>query len=424
MAGLTTYHGSGRPTLRGYWLQSPGNRQLTYDDGNNGGVANIMIDSDDHWDLPGRNSPGQAAGVDAHFYASVVYDYYQSVHQRNSFDNGGASMRSIVHAIADNLNDAFWNGQQVVYGDGNGSDIRELSGAVDVVGHEWTHAYIQFTSNLIYQDESGALSESFSDQMGTSIEFYADEALTSNCTQVSGGCADWLVGEDVWMFSNAQPGLRNMADPEEYGSTDPYFPVSFPDHFSEWFPDALDRDNGGVHINSGIANHAYYLLVNGGPNASCASPDNHNSGHCIDSDDTQDNYNSVTAIGLSVTAISLADAEKIFYQAFTALSSGANMCAARDATEAVATSLFSSAAQQVTSTTDAWVAVGLTDLACGLAGGDTTPPETNIAYSPNNPSSSSEATFEFTSSEGAPPSNAAWTWPPSRPAPAPRPIMG
>ena len=177
ISGLTTDHSQDRRRRdRGYWLQSGENRQLTYDDGNDGGVANIMIDDDNHWDLvtTDRSSPGQPAGVDAHFYADVVYNYYDTVHGRNSFNGSGASMVSIVH-IGDNLNNAFWNGQQVVYGDGDGIDIRELSGALDVVAHEWTHAYIQYTSNLIYQDESGALSESFSDQMGTSIEFWAHD---------------------------------------------------------------------------------------------------------------------------------------------------------------------------------------------------------------------------------------------------------
>jgi len=127
---LTTDHWQDRRRRnQGFWLQSVGNRQLTYDDENNGGNANIMIDSGtgNHWDLPGRNSPGQPAGVDAHFYASVVDDYYLDIHGLDSFNGAGASMVSIVHAIEDNLSNAFWNGQLVVYGDGDEDlNIREL----------------------------------------------------------------------------------------------------------------------------------------------------------------------------------------------------------------------------------------------------------------------------------------------------------
>ena len=355
---LTTYHGSGRPQNRGYWLQSFGNRQLTYDDGNNGGVANIMIDSgtDNDW----HDDLRQPAGVDAHFYARVVDDYYQMIHSRNSFNNLGASMVSIVH-IGDNLSNAFWNGNVVAYGDGDGVEFLEFSGSLDVVGHEWTHAVTDYTSNLIYQNESGALNESFSDQMGNSIEFYAH----ANDLDPTVG-PDWLVAEDISLFEDAEPGYRNMADPEEDGSTGGYYPARFPDHYSEWFPDPEDRDNGGVHINSGIPNHAYYLLVNGGLNASCAdTEENHNDAHCDDSDDSEDTQDN----NLNVIGIGLADAEKIFYQGFTGLNSSATLCDARWATEAVANSSFPAHSPSVA---NAWVAVGLTDTVCGAP--DTTEP--------------------------------------------------
>ena len=209
IGGLTTRHSTGRPQNRGYWLQSSGNRQLTYDDGNNGGVANIMIDSDNDWhDELGPNSPGQPAGVDAHFYANVVDDYFQNIHGRNSFNNGGASMVSIVHIPNSNSNNAFWNGQQVVYGDGDGTEFREFSGALDVVGHEWTHAVTDYSSNLIYQNESGALNESFSDQMGNSIEFFADgKGLDPTVSP------DWLIAEDISLFPRHSARLSQHGRP-------------------------------------------------------------------------------------------------------------------------------------------------------------------------------------------------------------------
>ena len=367
-----------RPRNRGYWLQSPGNRQLTYDDEHNGGNANIMIDDDDHWDLvtEDRSSPGQPAGVDAHFYASLVYGYFKEIHGRNSFNNADASMLSIVHIPDIDRNNAFWNGQAVFYGDGDGIDIRELSGALDVVGHEWTHAVIQYTSNLIYKDESGALSESFSDQMGTSIEFWADEDVSSECTVVSGGsggCADWLIGEDVWNWdptdpTDPPPGLRSMADPAEYGD---------PDYYDERNTDS--GDNGGVHTNSGIPNHAFYLLVKGGSNAGCDTVHHPpNLPHTADCGDDR----------VVVTGIGLKDAEKIFYGAFTGLQSNATMSNARNATVAMASSLekidcgnekcVATGAEQ--STSKAWEAVGLAPPAPPAP--DTTPPTvTNVNYS-------------------------------------------
>jgi Zn-dependent metalloprotease len=368
MTDLTTLHNDkGRPSLRGYWLQSSGDRQLTYNDDNNGGQASIMVDADNHWTESGRNSPGHPAGVDAQYYASVVYDYYQSIHGRDSFDSNGASMKSIVHIFANNYNNAFWNGNVVAYGDGDNVDFREFSGSLDVVGHEWTHAVTDFTSNLIYQGESGALNESFSDIMGNTIEFFADGGgLDPTVTP------DWLVGEDIDIRSPAddQPGFRNMADPQEDGD---------PDYYSERYTGT--GDNGGVHINSGIPNHAYYLLVTGGSNAGCDTVGSNNHTHTADCD-------------VTVSAIELADAEQIFFLAFTALPSNASMSDARNATVATAVTQFGASSPQALSTSDAWEAVGLAPPAP-----DTTSP-TVVSTSPGNTSDVAvTTTIEITFSE-------------------------
>ena len=156
--------------------------------------------------------------------------------------------------------------------------------------------------------------------------------------------ADWFIGEDVYLPS--PDGFRNMADPEEHGD---------PDDYSEF------QVGGNVHTNSGIPNHAYYLLVNGGLNASCADPEHHNSAHCTGG----------IGDGSEVTGIGVADAERIFFLGFTALSSGATMANARAATEAEATTLFGAASLQLQSTTDAWVAVGVGP--AGPGGGDNPP---------------------------------------------------
>jgi hypothetical protein len=339
LAGLTTNHTTGKPSSRGYWLQSAGDRQVTYDGENNVNlysVATLMIDSDNHW-----ISPGQAAGVDAQYYANVVDDYFLDIHGRDSYDNAGAPMRSVVHAFSAG---AFWRGSYVIYGDSSTSgNFGPSSGALDVVGHEWTHGVTEFTSGLINQDESGALNEAFSDIIGTSIEFYAeDHNLDPAATP------DFWMGEDVDLRSDPEevPGGRNLADPEEDGH---------PDHYSELV--ITTDDFGGVHTNNGIPNHAYYLLVNGGFNASCASPTDHNSAHCTG------------GVGDStpVMPIGLTDAEQIFYLAFTGLSSTATMADARAATEATASSRFGPASQQLQSTIDAWITVGVGTIPTGGA---------------------------------------------------------
>jgi len=211
------------------------------------------------------------------------------------------------------------------------------------VSHEHTHGVTDCTSKLVYQNESGALNESFSDMLGNSAEFFANEPTTTNCVRASGPttCADWWIGEDVYLPADAVVGFRNMADPREDDD---------PDHYSE--RQIGGGDNGGVHTNSGIPNHAFYLLVNGGQNAGCDALGSNGHTHTAD-------------CGITVTGISLAPAERIFFLGFTALSASANMCNARAATVAAASSQFGSTSPQVTSTRQAWEAVGVTASLCG-----------------------------------------------------------
>jgi hypothetical protein len=332
---------------------------LTYDGHNTPVNIYFTTDLDNHWTLvtSDGSSPGQPALVDAQYYADVSDQYYLTNHGLDWIaDCGYVAMQSVAHH-RNNYDNAFWDGTFVVYGDGNGTTLRELSGALDVVAHEHGHGVTECTSNLDYVNQPGALNESFSDMMGNSAEFFANEPPASNCTLASGqtACADWWVAEDVTLTADAKPGFRNMADPEEDFSS--ALGAPHPDHFAEFIVTGLD--NGGVHVNSGIPNHAYFLLVNGGLNASCAAPATHNDAHCADGD-TQDNNLNVAGIGLGA-------AEDIFFLGFTALPTNANFCQARASTEAAAGILFGASSQQRRSTTDAWVAVGVTDTACGFA---------------------------------------------------------
>lgn len=320
-----------------YEMTSSDGRQKTYDakqaNTSRKLPGTLFTDADNTWNLLGRTSPSHPAGVDAHYYSNVTDDFYFATFNRNSLNNSGMAMVSSVH-YGSSYDNAFWNGSQMVYGDGSqtAGGFRELSGGLDVVAHELTHGVTDFTSNLVYQDESGALNEAFSDMMGNSTEFYAE--ANSHDPSVE---ADWQIGEDVYISptSNAVAGFRNMADPKEDGD---------PDHYSERYTGT--EDNGGVHSNSGIPNHAYYLLVNGGKNAGCDAIGSGGHSHTADCE-------------VSVASIGVADAQQIFYKAFTSLNSTATMGQARAATEATADALFGDGSQQTASTSAAWQAVGV-----------------------------------------------------------------
>jgi bacillolysin len=189
--------------------------------------GNYSVDPDNNF-----NATSQRADVDAHYYAGVVYDYYKNTFNRNSFDNNGATLRSTVH-YGRNYNNAFWNGSQMVYGDGDGITFRSLSGALDVVAHELTHAVTERTAGLEYQYQSGALNESISDTFGVFLDK-----------------GDYLIGEDVYTPNKAGDALRSLSNPGLYGQ---------PENMSGYVN--TTSDNGGVHTNSGIPNKAAYLTI-------------------------------------------------------------------------------------------------------------------------------------------------------------------
>ena len=328
------------PSTGGFELRTGDGRQATYDLANRpvdtGGV--LMNDPDDIWDLAkGIASPSQAAGVDAHYYAGVVDDFYADVFGRDSLDDRGMTIVSKVHYDRRYCN-AYWNGSFMTYGDGDGKTCLPLSGALDVDGHEMTHGVTEFTSNLMYESESGALNEAFSDMMGSSLEFYAAAAAKDPA-----GTPDWLIAEDVIPNAGGNDGFRNMGDPEEFGD---------PSDYSRRYTGA--EDNGGVHTNSGIPNHAYFLAVNGGKNASCAA----NAAHGV--------LLTTQSCTVAVPALRLDRAQQIFYDAFTGLPSYANFCDARNATVATASDTGDGPAIGL-----AWDAVGVN---AGCVPGSPPPP--------------------------------------------------
>ena len=222
-------------------------------------TGTLYTSTDSIFGTNGSLSNRESIGVDAHFFAAKTLDYYRITYGRNGIDNannanlGFGFMVSRTH-YGNRYNNAYWDGQSMTYGDGDGTKYRPFD-AVDVVGHEMTHGVTERTSNLVYQNETGAANEAFSDIFGTVVEFY-----TGTLTGFGGQSypADWWIGEDLFIVSNpASPtrGIRNMADPHLEGD---------PDHYSERYTGT--NDNGGVHTNSGIQNKMFYLLVNGGTN--------------------------------------------------------------------------------------------------------------------------------------------------------------
>lgn len=276
---------------------------FTYDASNRTRLpGSLWLDADNAY-----NAAYDAAAVDAHAYAAETYDYYKDVHNRNSYDGNGAQLISTVH-YGRSYNNAFWNGTQMVYGDGDGVQFTSLSGGLDVIAHELTHAVTDTTADLIYQNESGAINESMSDIFGTIVEYHANNN------------PDWLIGEDIYTPGTAGDALRSMADPTLNGD---------PDHYSKRYTGT--GDNGGVHINSGISNKAAYLLANGG-----------------------------THYGVSVTAIGNDKTADIFYRTLTQyLTPSSNYSHYRASTIQAATDLYGASSAEVASVKAAFSAVGV-----------------------------------------------------------------
>jgi bacillolysin len=188
------------------------------------------------------NIANHAKAVSAHFNAGKAYEYYLNRHDRNSINGKGGTMLSLINTSdpenGQPLDNAFWNGKAMFYGNGN-VGFKPLAGGLDVAGHEMTHGVIENTANLEYKGESGAINESLADIFGSMID-----------------PDDWTIGEDVVKLATYPSGaLRSLADPHN-GRASLGQPGFQPKHVNEKY--AGNEDNGGVHINSGIVNHAFF----------------------------------------------------------------------------------------------------------------------------------------------------------------------
>ena len=163
---------------------------------------------------------------------------------------GGMRIDSTVH-FSRRFDNAMWNGSQIVYGDGDGRYFHRFTAALDVIGHELTHGVTQFTAGLAYSGQSGALNEHISDAFGIMVkQFFLGQTVTES---------DWLIGAELFTANVDGVAIRSMAAPgtaydDPILGRDPQ--PSHMDHYVE-----TEDDNGGVHINSGIPNHAFYLAA-------------------------------------------------------------------------------------------------------------------------------------------------------------------
>ncbi|MBD2742623.1 M4 family metallopeptidase [Coleofasciculus sp. FACHB-1120] len=216
-----------------------------------------IFDAKNGSDLPGTlaRSEGDPPSDDpaineAYDGSGATYDLYEELFERNSIDDRGLRLDSTVHFDV-KYDNAFWNGDQMVYGDGDGEIFERFTKAIDVIGHELTHGVTQYEANLIYYGESGALNESFSDVFGSLVK---QRVLNQTAEE-----ADWIIGEGLFTANVKGVGIRSMKAPgtaydDPVLGKDPQ-PATYKDRYKGL------EDNGGVHINSGIANRAFYLAA-------------------------------------------------------------------------------------------------------------------------------------------------------------------
>ncbi|WP_266366666.1 M4 family metallopeptidase [Tellurirhabdus rosea] len=277
---------------------------------NNGVGALLTLDAGntygDNWkvkhNISTSNTNWSATAISAHTNASKAYDYYQSVHKRTSLNGKGGNMLSIINIVEDDgkgMDNAFWNGEYMGYGNGN-LYCKPLAGGLDVAGHEMTHGVVEHSANLEYKGQSGALNESFADVFGMMIDR-----------------DDWTLGEDVVLKTKYTSGaMRSFANPNQNGKGTLGYQ---PKHMSEFVE--TEKDNGGVHANSGIPNHAFYKIA---------------------------------------TAIGRDKAEKIYYRALTTyLTRTSKFLDCRLAVVRSAGDLFGAGSPEVTAAKQAFDAVGI-----------------------------------------------------------------
>lgn len=312
-----------------------------------------FTDTDNNWTAAEFDNVNKDNGaLDAHWGAEKTYDYWSTVHGRNSYDNAGAAIKSYVH-YSTAYDNAYWNGTVMTYGDGSGTNFDILT-SIDVAGHEIGHAVCEKTANLAYQKESGAMNEAFSDIWGACIEYFAAPTKST-----------WLIGEDIERRAG-HLSLRSMSNPKTEGQPDTYGGTNWK---TISCTPTQTNDYCGVHTNSGVLNHWFYILSVG------------KSG----TNDIGSTYN--------VTGITIDKAAKIAYRLESVyLSANSTYANARTYGIQAATDLYGAGSAEVIATTNAFYAVGVGAAYAGsadtvaptaptsLAAAGTTSSSTNLSW--------------------------------------------
>ena len=228
-----------------------------------GGKERIVYDAKNGSSLPGTiaRREGEAASTDvaineAYDGSGVTYDLFKDVYQRNSIDANGMRLDSTVH-YRTGYDNAFWDGEQMVYGDGDEDQpvsdrlFNRFTIALDVIGHELTHGVTQFEAKLTYSLQPGALNESMSDVFGSLVKQYQLQQTATD--------ADWIIGKGLLTENVNGVGIRSMKAPGTAYDDPVLGKDPQPAHMKDYVNTI--SDNGGVHINSGIPNHAFYITA-------------------------------------------------------------------------------------------------------------------------------------------------------------------
>ena len=221
-----------------------------------GGQKNRTIYTANHTQrLPGNRvrsegdpPTGDVEVDEAYNYMGNTYDFYWEVFNRNSVDDAGYPLHGTVHYSHD-YDNAFWDGQRMIYGDGDAQQFNRFTIAVDIIGHELTHGVTQYEAGLIYFGQTGALNESISDVFGSLVKQYVNNQKADQ--------ADWLIGKGLFTPSVKGVAIRSMKAPGTAYDDPVLGKDPQPAHMKDYVKGL--QDNGGVHTNSGIPNHAFYL---------------------------------------------------------------------------------------------------------------------------------------------------------------------
>jgi len=293
-----------------------------------------FTDGDNNWTAAEYdNANKDNAALDAHWGAMKTYDYWQNVHGRNSYDNAGAQLRSYVH-VDNNYDNAFWFLNVMSYGDGSsngneGNGFFDALTSIDVAAHEIGHAVTEFTANLAYQRESGAMNEGFSDIWGAAVEHFAK----GNGNDAAPDASIWLIGDEIDRRTGS-PALRSMSDPKSLGQPDTYLGTNWVN--VNCGTPTQSNDYCGVHTNSGVLNHWFYLLTAGGTGTN----------------DVGGSYN-VSGVGMSKAGNIAYRLESVY------LSANSTFADARTSGIQSAIDLYGAASAEEIAVTNAWHAVGV-----------------------------------------------------------------